>query len=683
MCGIAGIITRHAEAPPRADLLLRMAEVLAHRGPDDSGVSIHQSVGLAHRRLSVVDLATGAQPMSIHAGALRIAFNGEVFNHIELRAELEQLGRVFHTRSDTEVILHAYDQWGQDAWPRLNGQFAFAIADSATRAVWLVRDRSGICPLFVARTPRAILFASETRALHVTGLIAPAPDHSALNAAFRLWAAPGKSTVFQGVEVLEPGGVMRIGADLRVRESHYAAKALQAQTTPPSEDEIASVLHDAVRIRLRADIPVGAYLSGGLDSSLIVRLMQVVSGVNAQTFSLRFNHPAFDASFDEGAAQHEAAMAFGITHHELSIGPDDITAALPNVVDHAETPLLRAGPVPMFLLSRFVRAQGVRVVLTGEGADEYFGGYDIFKEAKLRAFLARDPTSPWRQALLQRLHPYVANRGGAMWQHFFESFTADTGAFQSHEARWRNNEWALRFLAPQVRDALSADQMRAQVSASLPPQWELLDDFARAQAIEFSTFLAPYLLSSQGDRMLMAHGVEGRFPFLDPRVIEAASRLSSSQKMIGLREKALLRRVAARVLPRAIASRRKWPFRAPLQGAFFGANAPEYVREALSPHALKQCPLIDAGPSARLCERLLSSDANPSEREQMAAFGVLTTQLWWRRCIIARKATVSASDALTIHSTPRSKREARPRRAPRSKSIDNTIIQPIPTESNP
>ncbi len=673
MCGIAGIITRHNDPPPRVETLERMAEVLAHRGPDASGVSLAGAVGLAHRRLAVVDLATGAQPMSIRAGVLRIAFNGEVFNYIELRAQLEQCGRHFLTRSDTEVILHAYDEWGEDAWRRLNGQFAFALTDGASRATWLVRDPSGICPLFVARTPQAILFASETRALHASGFVEPEPDHAALNAAFRLWAAPCSSTVFRGIESLQPGRALRIGADLRVRELHYASTlGAGSAADATSEEEMASILEDAVRIRLRADIPVGAYLSGGLDSSLIVRLMQVVSGINAQTFSIRFNHPSFDPSFDEGDAQHAAAKAFGVTHRELSVGPADIANALPDVVDHAETPLLRAGPVPMFLLSRFVRSQGIRVVLTGEGADEHFGGYDIFKEAKLRAFLARDPTAQWRQALLRRLHPYVAHNGGAMWQHFFDSFLAESGAFQSHEARWRNNEWTLRFLSPKVRSALTGEQMRAQVSDSLPSGWESRDDVSRAQLLELTTFMAPYLLSSQGDRMLMAHGVEGRFPFLDPRVIEAASRLSASQKIVGLREKALLRRVASRVLPRSLAQRRKWPFRAPLQGAFFGANAPEFVREALSPHALAQCPLVDDASASKLAARVLDTDGKASERELMAAFGVLTLQLWWRRCIVARRSLHSAAAIPSIKATTASTRAPRTRRAKDTASLPKT-----------
>ncbi len=637
MCGIAGIITAFDASPPHGDALLRMASSLTHRGPDAVGVSIAGCVGLAHRRLAVVDLETGAQPMALAHDRLRIVFNGEIFNHIELRQQLERAGHVFTTRSDTEVILRAYDAWGTDAWRRFNGQFAFALHDTIAAVTHLVRDRSGICPLFVARTPRSIVFASETRAIHATGLLEPAPNPAALNAVFRLWAAPGRACVFAGIESVEPGSAWCVDRNLRVHESRYhAAQPRESNAPAPCEDEVAQLLQDAVRLRLRADIPVGAYLSGGLDSSLIVRLMLAASTARLETFSLRFNDPAFDPSFDEGNAQREAAQTFGVAHHELSVSPHDITSALPDVVDHAETPLLRAGPVPMFLLSRFVRDHGIRVVLTGEGADEYFGGYDIFKEAKLRAFLARDPESLQRQALIKRLHPYVVSTGDAMWQHFFGATRTDAFPFESHEARWRNNEWSLRFLAPEVRDALSSDDMRAQVLAAMPQHATRGDEMERAQSLEIATFLAPYLLSSQGDRMLMAHGVEGRFPFLDPRVMTLAAQLTSAQKVIGLREKALLRRVAARVLPRTMARRKKWPFRAPLQGAFFGGNAPEYVREALSPSALNDCPLFEPRSAATLCARALSADSNLSEREQMASFGILTTQLWWRRCIKAR-----------------------------------------------
>jgi len=639
MCGIAGIIANPSEAPPTCAVLTRMSQSLAHRGPDAAGISVDGQIGLAHARLSVVDIANGGQPMSIDGGRLRITFNGEIFNHVELRSELQACGQSFITQSDTEVILRAFDAWGFGAWSRLNGQFAFALADRDARVVWLVRDRVGICPLHVAQTPRAILFGSEARAIHASGLVRARANLSAINAVFRLWSCPGRETTFEGIESVLPGRVLRIDEQLRTREFEYAGEnavdlsASGIGSVPVNEDEIAGVLSDAVRIRLRADVRVGAYLSGGLDSSLVVRLMQECSQAELSTFSLRFVDPAFDTRFDEGESQREAASFFGTVHHELQIGPSDITGALPAAVTHAETPLVRAGPVPMYLLARFVRGNDLRVVLSGEGADEFFGGYDVFKEVKLRAFLQRSPDSLMRRALLSRLHRYVAGAGNGMWDAFFQGSSDSTDAFDSHSARWRNSEWSLRFLSEDVRDAKSNDEIRAQVAASMEDGWRCADALQRAQTIEIATFLAPYLLSSQGDRMLMAHGIEGRFPFLDPRVVAVARRLMPEQKLIGLREKAILRRVASRVLPRSIASRRKWPFRAPMQGAFFGIHAPDYVRELLSPRALANCPLIDSRTASRLCERAFGTDNALAEREQMAAFGLLTLQLWWRNCI--------------------------------------------------
>lgn len=673
MCGLAGLVTGGAAPPPARDELRRMLGAIAHRGPDGSGGVLDGPVALVHARLAVVDLEFGQQPLSNEDGSIWIAFNGEVFNHPELRARLARVGRHCRTRSDTEVIVHAYAEWGDAAWERLEGQFAIALLDRRERSVRLVRDRAGICPLFVARTADALLFASEIKAILASGRVEPRPDPAAINAVFRNWAVPGDATVFEGIGQIAPGHFARVAIDsvgrsewrtqqlasIAARRFARLRAAPEAEPAPlgsaQRESEVAAALDDAVRLRLRADIPVGAYLSGGLDSTLLVALMararREMHGRPPSTFSLRFEGSEDAQAFDEGSAQKVAADFLGTAHQEVVVGASALVGAVESAVWHAETPLLRAGPLPMLLLSRFVREQGFRVVLTGEGADELFGGYDLFKEARFRSFVARDPRSRLRRRLAQRLHGYLPARALAgaathedlrsdAWADFLSREHGLDPLFASHALRWHANAWATRFLAPEVRAALDTPALAERVAAALPRDWSSMDEVARAQELEIAAFMVPSLLSSQGDRMLLANGVEGRFPYLDGRVAEVASTLSMHERLCGLREKPLLRRIARALVPESIATRRKWPFRAPMQSAFFGSMAGELVRDCLSPCVLRANPLVDAAPAMRLAERVLATDpvAPISEREQMAAFGLVTLELWRRQFIEAQPA---------------------------------------------
>lgn len=276
----------------------------------------------------------------------------------------------------------------------------------------------------------------------------------------------------------------------------------------------------------------------------------------------------------------------------------------------------------------------MRVVLTGEGADEFFGGYDIFKENRIRRFWARAPGSAFRPRLLSRVHPYVASSGkGAMWQAFFaRGLTNLQDPFYSHRPRWENSDWSTRFLSHEVRTSLTEEAASQRLEGALPEGWRDAGPLERAQHIEIATFMSSYLLASQGDRALMANGIEGRFPYLDPNVIRFAAGLSSSRKLRGLSDKVVLRQLARKWLPPEIAARPKWPYRAPIRHAFAGPSAPEYTREMLSPSALERNPLLDVAASKALAARAFS-DQPMSEREEMALIGVLSTQLWHRTFI--------------------------------------------------
>lgn len=633
MCGIAGILAfgGNPREPSPAELS-RMVGVLHHRGPDGHGIYIDDHVGLAHARLSIIDRAGGGQPLCNEDSSIWVTFNGEIFNFIELRKELEALGHRFATRSDTETIVHSFEQWGRECFSKFNGQFAIGLWDRSTRELWLARDQAGICPLFVARSNGALIFGSEAKAIFASGRVQASPDAMGVAQSFMLWAAAAPTTCFAGVECLAPGTARRYRLDGTHTEWSFADMNFHPEpdsraTLESAAKELDHALGHAITLRLRADVPVGAYLSGGLDSSVIAKLCTLVNKAPIETFSLRFD----DATYDEGSAQRLVADYLGTRHHEIVVTPTHIQEHLPRVIRHCETPLTRAGPAPMFLLSGLVRELGFRVVLTGEGADEMFGGYDVFKEAKVRAFWARRPQSLMRPALLSRVHPYVANASSPeMWRAFFQRGLDNVGdPFFSHRPRWENASWLLRFLAPHVREACTPQAIIDRASNRLPAGWDLQSIVSRAQTTEAALFMSSYLLSSQGDRALMANSVEGRFPFLDPNVIALGRRLPDSLKLAGLREKITLRKVAGKYLPEVIRARRKWPYRAPITSALFGASAPEYVRELLSAEALAQNSLLDPMTASGLAQRGLKA-AVLSEREEMGMMGLLTLQLWDR-----------------------------------------------------
>jgi asparagine synthase (glutamine-hydrolysing) len=373
---------------------------------------------------------------------------------------------------------------------------------------------------------------------------------------------------------------------------------------------------------------VGAYLSGGLDSSVIASLVQQGDSP-LETFAVRFA----DAAFDETPEQRRMANLLGTRHHEIMCGPDEIAAALLDVVWHCETPLLRTAPVPLFLLSGLVRAAGMKVVLTGEGADELQAGYSIFKEDAVRRFWARNPESTMRPALAARLHPEVAaggSRGTELWSRFFgRDLEAVDHPFYAHLIRWQNTAWARRVLSADLKAAALPPDGSSDESllAELPPGYAEWAPLARAQWVETSTFMSSYLLAHQGDRVAMAHGIEVRYPFLDPQVIEWCFGLPTRLKQPGLHDKVALRRLASRTLPPEIWQRPKQPYRAPMTTALFGPEAPDYVRDLLSPAAVSQLGLLEPRAVQTLSTRAFERKGEMSgEREEMALVGALTLQ---------------------------------------------------------
>ncbi len=531
--------------------------------------------GLINTRLSIFDLPGGWQPIEDPSGSI-IVYNGEVYNHYELRRELESRGETFRTTSDTEVVLRLLELEGTRSLDRLNGQFAIAWWQPRERRLTLIRDRFGVRPLFYSLLDDGTLvFGSEAKAIFASGEVEAAPDLRGIDDVFTLWGPRPPRTVFRGVNQVPQGGLLVWEGGKIVDEQIWWEPSFDFE---PSEGDLEELMRDSVRLRLRADVPVGAYLSGGLDSSLIVALAQQETEHQLRTFSVAF----VDPHYDERAHQEEVARVLGTDHHVVEAGPAEIANAFPDVVRHAEQPLIRTAPVPLFLLSTEVRANDIVVVATGEGADELFWGYDLFKEVVVRELHQRDPEGA--KELLEELYGYLpaeARRGPA-WDRFLLETGDPDDPLTSHMTRVQATAAVKAFYRPEVAAEIGETQSLERLRAGLPPSFGNWSSLQRASWLEISTLLEPYLLAAQGDRVAMAHGVEGRFPFLDHRVFEYAAKLPAERKLAGMREKAALRDLAADLLPAEIIERGKQPYRAPEVTPFFSEGSPEWVEESLS-----------------------------------------------------------------------------------------------------
>jgi asparagine synthase (glutamine-hydrolysing) len=640
MCGIAGIVDlKETGRPPAREALLTMAGALYHRGPDEFGVYRDGRAGLAHARLAVIDLATGQQPLANEDGTLWIVFNGEIFNYQELRAELEQLGHRFRTRSDTEVIVHAYEAWGEDAFARMNGQWAAALWDERRRRLTLTRDRLGVRPLYLCEHRGRLYFASEVKAIFAADASIPrALDPVGLEQTFTFWTVVPPQTVFRGIEELRPGTV-RIYEDGGMRERAYwsaagddaaAGSALFDGSLEEAVRAVRRALQEATALRMtRSDVAVGSYLSGGLDSSLIAALARASAGDRFQTFSLRFE----DAEYDETGFQRLMVKRLGSEHHEVVVRRADIVQAFPDVIYHTERPILRTAPAPLFLLSRLVRRHGIKVVLTGEGADEMFAGYDLFREGKIRRFWARFPDSKLRPRALERLYPYLArspvSRHALARQFFGRNLSGHRDPGFAHDTRWRTTGALKRlFSASLLREVASRDVV-AEFMATLPDQFRRWSPLLQDQYIEIRTLLSGYLLASQGDRMLMAHSVEGRFPFLDMNVVALADSLPAEYKLRVLDEKHVVKRAAKELVPDEILARKKQAYRAPDALSFLGRRPPDYVEDMLDEAALTEAGVFEPEAVARVWKKCKarSQEGQFSNADNMAVVGILSTQL--------------------------------------------------------
>ncbi|SMH47740.1 asparagine synthase (glutamine-hydrolyzing) [Azospirillum agricola] len=584
MCGILGLFTPGSPEPVSRHQLAAMAEALVHRGPDDEGFFTAPGIGLGFRRLAIVDLAAGNQPVFSADGTVVSVCNGEIYNHGELRAELERRGHRFRTRADTEVLPALYQEYGPEFAARMNGQFAFAVYDLTRRRLVLGRDHVGIAPLFLADTAEGLVFGSEIKALLRHPAVPRRVDLTGLDQILTFPGPVSPRTLFEGVESLEPGTVLVVESSGARRRSVYwdldYPEAGAIDDSRPADswvEELDAALRQAVRYRLQADVPVGAYLSGGLDSSLIAAIAaDLTPGERRQTFSITFR----DGRIDESPHQRLMARRLGSLHHETAVGPEQIHAHLADIVRHAEAPLRESYNACSLILSGMVRDRGLKVVLTGEGADELFGGYVGYRLDQHREADA-DPAD--LDALLE------SQLRQRLW--------GDAGFF------YEKNYLA----AAEVKRALYSPAVAARF-----PGFDCLDrppvDVARLAGrhafhkrsyLDFKLRMADHLLADHGDRVAFANGVEARYPFLDIGVIEVARRIPPALMVHGGEEKHLLKRLARRYLPPEIIDRKKFSFVAPSSAALLRHGVP-LVEELLSAERIRRDGYFDPDTVERL-----------------------------------------------------------------------------------
>ena len=632
MCGIAGYFELAGSRPPDEILITRMVNMIRHRGPDEFGVYMDERCVLGQARLSIIDLSTGSQPLCNEDGTIWLTYNGEIFNYIELRQELQKLGHAFRTTSDSEVIVHAYEQWGKDCTTRFNGQFAFAIYDRRSRSLFVARDRLGIRPVFYTVHGGRFYFASEIKAIFCDPSVPRTIDLKGLDEIFTWWTTAPPRTAFEGIRELGAGEYLEI-VDGRTRTGRYWSMEFpetfdRSRSLDSWAEELHALLVDAVRLRLRADVPVGAYLSGGLDSSATTALIRHFTDTPVETFSIAF----YDRAYDESEYQNQMAQFLGTSHHQVHCSYDDIARNFPNVIWHTERPIVRTAPTPLYMLSALVRRNDFKVVLTGEGADETFGGYDIFKEALIRRFWARNPDSQWRSSLLRRLYPTLPlspSRARFYLETFYKMGLTDYDRYYfSHQQRINTTSKIKEFFTPEVRQRIGDHDSLAVFGADLPEAFARWHHLVRAQYLEARSLLSGYLLSSQGDRMSAANAVEGRYPFLDHRVVEFATRVPPSFKILGLKEKAVLKKAMKRELPAEIVERVKQPYMAPDSNSFFQEKPPEYIGDLLSEETLASVGLFKPKAVSKLREKCAKlSHAHLGFKDNMSLIGILSAQL--------------------------------------------------------
>jgi asparagine synthase (glutamine-hydrolysing) len=616
MCGIVGIVAAPGGSPPPEAVGHAMNAAITHRGPDDEGLYRDEQAMLGMRRLSIIDLEGGRQPVHNEDGTIQAVFNGEIYNFRELRAELEGLGHRFYTQSDTEAIVHGYEQWGEGVFARLDGMFGIALWDARTRTLVLGRDRFGEKPLFYSQTDQWLLFASELKSLLQVPGFRRRVSPEAVRAYVCFGYVPTPGSIFEGVHKLPPGHFARFANGKLTVEQYYRLE-LEPKCTLSEDDaerELARLLDQAVESRLVADVPFGAFLSGGLDSSVVVALMSRHLKQPVRTFSIGFREPEYNELSDA----KRVARHLGTEHEELVVEPDAVEL-LQSLVWYLDEPFADSSAVPTFLVAKLARER-VKMVLTGDAGDEGFAGYDRYlRYLDLQRLgvlkLAAAATAAAAGALVPAERGFRLRRiAERLRQPFPDSYLSGVAVTRESVA----GELLGEAVAPSANGHYSGLGAVARAALDL----EALD---RCVAIDFGSYLPDDVLVKL-DRMAMANSLEGRAPLLDHRVVEFGVRLPPELRIRNHRGKYLLRKVAARWLPPDVLDKRKHGFGIPLAKWFRGPLAP-LAADLIGSQAFRERGLMSPQAARRYLDDHLAGQADYGELLWLT----LSLELWARR----------------------------------------------------
>ena len=627
MCGIAGIASATTLSADMRERATAMRDVMAHRGPDGAGLWSDVSVLLAHRRLSIVDLAGGHQPLSNEDNTIWVTYNGEIYNHRDVRAELESAGHRYRTRSDTETIVHAYEHWGDECVHRFRGMFAFAIWDSRARRLLLVRDRLGVKPLYWTRVGDVLLFASEIKAILASGLVRPVANAAVLPELLATRYTSGVETLFKGISKLLPGHRL-VFEDGHVHVEQYwdvpldgADPALEHESDATLVDRFRNLLQQSVRLRLMADVPLGAFLSGGIDSAVVTALMAREMDRPVKTFSVGFA----EREFSELGYARQAARAVGADAHEVVIDDRDFFSALPRLIWHEDEPIAHPSSVPLHFVSKLAR-QHVKVVLTGEGSDELLAGYGRYPRTLVNwaAGAAYERVMPdvLRSAVASSVVPRLPGTLGRLARRSFLAM------------RRRPADMFLdNFAAIPLR--LQRELLDPRVAANDPYAASLryFDRMNGASGMldrllytDIKTYLVELLMKQ--DQMSMSTSIESRVPFLDHVLVEFAARLPRRFKLRHLTTKWILREAVKGLIPPDILSRPKMGFPVPF-AAWMRRGWNSVARDVLLDRRTRERGLIDTA----AVMRLLNDHQTGRSPAGDAIWSLLNLELWYRTFI--------------------------------------------------
>ena len=632
MCGIAGFAessTSGARRDADAALVRRMCGVIRHRGPDDEGVRVEPGVGLGMRRLSIIDLSTGHQPIANEDETVWIVFNGEIYNYRELRRELDAAGHRFSTASDTETIVHAYEQWGEQAFSRLRGMFGVAIWDRQRRTLWLARDRAGIKPLYYTERDGRLYFGSEIKSLIAAGAVDREIDVEALDHYFSFLYTPRDASIFKGVRKLPPGHLLQ-WTDGRARVAKYwelSADESFGGTEADAAAALRSVLADAVRSHMVSDVPLGAFLSGGLDSSTVVGLRAEASSTPVKTFSIGFGEPKYDE------LEHARAVAehFHTDHHEMVVRPDALSI-LDRLVAHFDEPFADSSAIPTWYVSEIARRH-VTVVLSGDGGDELFGGYDRYLPHPRVAQFDGLPI-PGKRQVARALWPLLPH--GARGKSFLRHVSRDAeGRYLDSVAFFQRDEKRALY-AGDLRHALR-DADAERILGRQFTRFAALPEHSQMMRFDFETYLPEDVLTKV-DRMSMAHSIESRVPLLDNEVVEFAAALPASWKIRNGRRKHILKEAVRGLLPASILDRRKQGFAVPL-GVWFRGGLTDIYRDVLASPRARQRGYFEPA----FVDRLMHEHVSGARDHELRLWQLLVFELWHRLYVDAAAAERAAS----------------------------------------